>query len=817
VPQDRAHRYAAWLDSRRVGVLLLAAVVAIGCGYIGSKIAIRTDLTKLLPESTRSVQDLAAISARARPVGSIHVVVESQVPALRDRAGTLLRDRLAKFPSDQVVAFSSDDSPLYRFAWDHRFMLAKLDDLTAARDALERRLERAKLKANPLYIDLGDDDAPDPSKDRLADLEREVLKLEARANTPPRRVSPDGKLELLTLQTAFPVSSYDKTRALIDAVETIVEGVLDEVGPGVEVGLAGNATQSLQEHDSVLTGLSMSIVLALTLVALGLLFYYRSPIVVLAMVGSLLVGVALTFAYAKLAVGYLDMMSAFLVAIVVGNGINAGLIFVARYFEEIRSGKTAGDAVGPAIGASLPGTLAATATAAIAYGSLVITDFRGFRNFGEIAGVGMLATLLTTFTVLPALLFVLARHDKIQVTPEPPKLGRVLARMYPKTGLGYLVLAGALITAGATVVAVRYIAGDPFTKDWRDLQSSTRKIEHTREIGNRAAAAFASGGGLSGVSYQVVLAVDHRDQLAPLAARIKAEQALRPPHLRWFRDIRSLDELLPPDQDAKLGVLGEIRRLIDDPALQASLDAKDRDKLLKVRPPDVLKKIVEADVPHDLSWPFIERDGSAGRLAVLRGAQHLDSFNVSDRLWFANEVRALQLPPGTLVAGEALVVADVIATMEKDAPWMIGFALLGSIIGVIVIVGWRRHGIVTLACGISGVVLFIALCALAGVTVHFVDLIALPITIGIGIDYAVNLATREREEGEKGPHHLLETTGGAVVLCSYTTSVGYASLLLSANGGIVAFGLAALLGELACVFMAVLVAPALFAMLRRRR
>ena len=45
---------------------------------------------------------------------------------------------------------------------------------------------------------------------------------------------------------------------------------------------------------------------------------------------------------------------------------------------------------------------------------------------------------------------------------------------------------------------------------------------------------------------------------------------------------------------------------------------------------------------------------------------------------------------------------------------------------------------------------------------------------------------------------------------------GYATLLLSANGGIVAFGLAALLGELSCVLMAVLVAPALFAMLRRR-
>ena len=39
--------------------------------------------------------------------------------------------------------------------------------------------------------------------------------------------------------------------------------------------------------------------------------------------------------------------------------------------------------------------------------------------------------------------------------------------------------------------------------------------------------------------------------------------------------------------------------------------------------------------------------------------------------------------------------------------------------------------------------------SLAGLSVHFLDLIALPITVGIGIDYAVNLAARERQEGEK--------------------------------------------------------------------
>ncbi|MBA3540149.1 MAG: MMPL family transporter, partial [Deltaproteobacteria bacterium] len=120
-------------------------------------------------------------------------------------------------------------------------------------------------------------------------------------------------------------------------------------------------------------------------------------------------------------------------------------------------------------------------------------------------------------------------------------------------------------------------------------------------------------------------------------------------------------------------------------------------------------------------------------------------------------------------------------------------------------------------CGLAGVVLMIAACAAIGLKVHFLDLIALPITIGLGIDYSVNLVARDREDGgRRGPRHLLATTGGAVLLCSYTTTVGYGSLILSSNGGVRAFGIAAILGEITCVAMALLLAPALLVWWRGR-
>jgi hypothetical protein len=55
----------------------------------------------------------------------------------------------------------------------------------------------------------------------------------------------------------------------------------------------------------------------------------------------------------------------------------------------------------------------------------------------------------------------------------------------------------------------------------------------------------------------------------------------------------------------------------------------------------------------------------------------------------------------------------------------------------------------------------------------------------------------------------VKRTGGAVALCSYTTIIGYSSLLLADNQALQSFGRLAMSGELACLAGALLVLPAL--------
>ena len=811
VPQHLAERLSAWLDRHRVGVLVASLVITLLGGFLVSQMPIQASLTNLLPSSQRSVRDLQAIQHRARPFGTVTVLLESSDVKLRERAGDALAVRLATLRPDLVHQLSVDDAPLYRFLWEQRFMFATLDDLEAARDALKGRIERAKLEANPLFISLEES----TESDRLDKLDADLTKLEQQALRPQSRISKDGRMQLFHIQTTFPASDAKRARILLDAVEGAIANVKRETGPGVHYGLTGNITYAMHEHDSVLEGMTLAVIVTVLLVSIALLLYYKSTRVLLAILWALAVGVAATFAVAWATIGHLNVMTAFLFAIVIGNGINAGMLVAARFLEELRAGRPTATALPDALANTFRGTGAAVATAAVAYGSLLVTDFRGFRQFGAIAGIGMVLTWIAAYTVLPAILCSLARRGLIGPTKEP-KLSLKLGALVPERNYGRVIAIGGFVTGIAAAITVVYIARDPFTTDWRDLQSNTPAIDGARALDAKIRTAFDSRALLSAQAYQIVIAVEDRAQVAPLVAKLRADDAARPPERRWIRDVRSLDDLLPPDQDKKLAVLAEIRALLDNPDLQATLSPTDRERLHKVRPPETLRRVGDGDVPGSLSWPFIEKDGSRGRLIVVRGAARFNSFDVADRLAFAREVRALELPPGALVAGEALVVADIIQTMERDAPLIIAFALFGSMLMVVLILGVRRHGLVTIGCGLAGVLVMIASCALLGIKVHFLDLIALPITIGIGIDYAVNLAARDRLEGDLGPQHVVRTTGSTVLMCSYTTAVGYGTLMLSANGGIRSFGLAALVGELSSIAMAVIIAPVCLAALRAR-
>lgn len=792
---DFARRYASWIERRRGSIIALSIAFAAVAAFGASRLEVFADFSHLLPQDARSVTDLKAISKRARVIGTALVAVKADDPAARRRAAVLLRDRITALP--QVSSVTFDDRAKRDYGWKNRWLFAELGDLERARTAIEDKIARAKLDANPLYVGLDD---PAPAASDAADQLRERLrKAEADNAQSGELVDRRGTLQMMIVRTSFDSGDIEKDKQLRAQIEQVMDDVRAAV-PGADMGMAGDVVVSINEHDSILQGILFATLVTVGLVLIALVWFFRSALAVGALSWSLAVGTLATFAVTRLTIGHLNLATAFLSSIVIGNGINVGILVTARYQEELRAGRDGADALYGALARTIAGTLAAALTAAVAYASLILTVFRGFRHFGVIGGIGILLCWCSAYTVLPAALS-LARQHGMQPRSEPP-IGRWLARLLPHN-LGLTALAMIALVAGAGVVTVRFLTDDPVESNFKNLRSEGTASAET----GRWVHAIDEGFG-QGLDAGFVIAVPRREDVEPLKRTLGAADAGLPARDKLLSQLVSLDDLLPSQQREKLAVLAQIRTLLSSKDIDA-LDDADRAELAKLRPPDDLRVLGDRDVPEALAWPFIEADGSRGKLVLATAGPGYEVWDAHDTVRFVEKVRGLHLSPEIHFGGWSFVFADILEAVASDGPRATLTSLLGSILVVLIVVGRNRHGLVTIVCGLGGTILMMACAALKGLKINFLDFVALPITIGIGIEYAVNIVTRERQEGPGRGRAALATTGGAVAICSFTTTVGYGSLWLSQNLGIQSFGKAAMMGELTCLGVALVLAPAL--------
>jgi len=804
-------RWARWATRRRTVILWSALLVGIAATPIAARLPLHGDMSYLLPPQTRSVIDLHALEARARVFGTVIVAIESNDPDRRAAAARLVRDRLESVPEGTFIEIAADSATRDRFVWDHRHLLVPTEDLTAIRDELARR----KAKLNPLFVSLDDDDHAGAASagpalgDRLHELNQRLETARAGAERALPIVSKDGHLQIVVARTGFPSGEVSRNAPAVAAVEAAVDEARRIGGPGVRIGITGDVVNNAAEHRALLGGMVRATIFTVVIVALGMLLFFRSTVGVAALLAALALGSLVTFAFTRLAVGHLNLATAFLAPIVVGNGINFGIILLARYFEERRKRTDPVAALGAAVQGSLGGTLAAALTASVSYASLLATDFRGFRHFGLIGGVGILFCWAATFLVLPAAIAVMERRG-VAGGRTPVRLGHGLARLPPRRRPA-IVLTVLVAVVGSGVGACKYVASHPFEKDFKNLRSSAPEMRETWRWNESIDRAFGRG-----VSGGTVIALPTRERARQVAERMRAADRNKPASQRLFARVSTLDDLVPPDQDEKLEVLADIHRLLTKQTLAAMTDAE-REAARALDAPADLARITDADVPPELAWPFVEKDGTRGRLVVAMTGAGFDLWRTEDLERFVSTFRGLGLGSDLVVGGNAFVQRDIVQSVNHDGPRASLIAAAGAAIVVLLILGVTRQAAITLLCGAAGVFLLLTAASVLGIKINFLDFVALPITIGIGIDYSVNIAARHRAEGRGSAGRILVAAGPAVALCSYTTVVGYASLLFSANQGIRSFGFAALIGEVTCIGAAIALAPALLDFRVRRR
>ena len=110
---------------------------------------------------------------------------------------------------------------------------------------------------------------------------------------------------------------------------------------------------------------------------------------------------------------------------------------------------------------------------------------------------------------------------------------------------------------------------------------------------------------------------------------------------------------------------------------------------------------------------------------------------------------------------------------------------------------------------VAGGIWMIGLMKTFGMMFTFVNVMGIPMIVGIGIDDGVHLLHRYRVEGQRQTPIVLKSTGKAILITSLTTMVGFGSLTLAEYRGFVSLGSLLVLGVFACFITTVLLLPSI--------
>lgn len=802
-------RLARWLSrlavSRPVLVVAIGVVVTIIGVVLTSRLTLQTDLGELLPPRAPSVVALRELADRVGGTGNVAIAVESvdgspqRLRAYLPRLAGALRTALG--PDARSIRYSRQPVTDYynRFAAYY----VPLDDL--ARWA--RELSVALAKHNPAYVEL-DDTAGDPLRALADDVRATREKLGAADQAADGEtgllMTEGGRLGVVFVRPASDSLDLGGSGRMMQRIAAVVAATRPTEA-GVRIaGYTGSIPLALGEVEAIEHDIVGTAILVVLGVGAAVLVFFRSIRELALISGAVIVGTAVALGFAALWIGHINAQTAFLGAIIVGTGINYAIIFLDRYRQAQAQDVGFEAALDTACAQTLRATGIAALSTAVSFGVLAAGEIESFHQFGWIGGIGIFTCWLATFTVVPACI-VLA--DRRRLGPRRQHrmgggfvwLGRLCERM-PRR-----IVAGALLVVVASIALAIAARHDAVETNLRKLGTRSAATDGIEALDNRLRPMDDRS------STPAVIATASRAETQAVCDLLN--QRARTDLHGIIQRCYSIDDLFPRDLERRAPALASLRHDLDA-VDDAELDPAERADLVELRRALAEPPPATTDLPQVLSEFFTERDGSIGKLAYVEpNDEHLER----NLYAFSDAVRSITLPSGKVIdsSGDLVVFADVLRAMRRDATRLtLAAAILTLVVLALVM---RRLGsfLRVGAAVLAGVAVMAGVAVELGLRLNFFNFIALPTTFGIGIDYAINIEERIRQRGRGALAQALGEAAPAVVLASLTSIIGYASLLSADSQALASFGALAVIGELACVAVAVVVVPALWALRRR--
>lgn len=815
--------------SRPYWVLGTCVLLAVILGNFALQLKVDTDLANLLPKQNPHVQALEKLQNTVGGETTMEVAIQS--PSFEDNrafAQDLIRESLKLYDNelDNYFFKRAQFRKETKFLRDNALYFATNNELTDIKQYLRDEIQKAKEEANPFFVSFDDEE------EEQGDGESKISEFEESYETlipSEYPVSPDSTVMVVKFYPTGSKSNLSYLRRMFASYDSLLAEMNPEAyNEQMEVHYGGRLKRHLTEIDSIMGDVFSSFASGISSVIILVMVYFsfkkyvnyrwggdggkdrglwdhilRLPVPALVIGIPLVVSLTWTFGITFFILGSLNTMTSVLFVILFGMGIDYGIHFYARYIEFRAQGTSILDSLHKTYDSTGSAIVVSGLTTAFSLFVLILARFRGFSEFGFIAGSGIILALMSMLYIMPSLLVIFERFNWIVFNEREASTtsGQSLLTRFPMART--IVVLGLLI---GTAVVMNHQKLD-FQYDFGELEPEFPQYEEFNRLAHQVSK--------SDKRNPAYILADNQQQVIEILEKMRhrMETDTTSPTIL---DVEALPERFPPSETAaqkKLKEIAEVRELLNDPFLRDQDDSQ-IEKLRRAS--QTTEKLNINQIPDYFKSQFLNKDGEIGNFVIVYPSVGLSDGEKS--IAFKNDVGKVQLDSGETfyAASTSIIAAEMLELMRKESPWMVGATFLMVFLLMLLAFRSLRWTIIGMLPLTVGLLWLFGIMMLTGMMFNFYNLVVLPAILGIGEDNGVHLAHRYREEGKKSMWDVLSSTGQHVTVGSVTTMLGFSGLLFTNHPGLQSIGEMAVLGIGMTLVAALTFLPALIQWLEDR-